>query len=605
MNITVGESGGRPVKVDLENLLRTRLLIQANSGGGKSYCIRRLGEQLFGKLPVILIDPEGEFATLREKYGYVLVGAGGETPADARSAAMVAHKLLELHASAVCDLFEMKSTLRHQWLRLFLEALLDAPKKLWHPTVVIVDEAAMFCPEKGAGESEAAEAMISLATRGRKRGFCSVWATQRLGNLRKDAAAQLLNVLIGPTFIDIDRKRAAEQLGVSKDEMHDFMQLVKVLDPGNFYALGSAISKERILMKVGPVDTTHPETGSSRYSAAPPPAPESIKKLLPQLSDLPRQAEEKARTEAELRQEIRTLKSQLRQQPPAAPSEMPANTRKLEARCVRLRAALEEAMKVIATVNAAGFEGLEIKPEELQKMLDQIGAKLVTLAEGKFRERQQEFENLKRETNRTLIKLQKALEGEEVSVEVNVARREQFEIKPAVATPRAGFNPAPNGDLSGPEQRIIAALAQFEAIGRPSVRRPPLASLAGYSSKSTSFTNPLGSLNSKGLINYPVAGVVALTDAGREKTPKINAPLTTEELLDRVLKIVSGPEQRILKPLHAAYPKDMSRVELAASANYQPTSTSFTNPLGALRSAEMITYPEPGRVRAADWLFLE
>src|SRR6266403_4826327 len=43
----------------------------------------------------------------------------------------------------------------------------------------------------------------------------------------------------------------------------------------------------------------------------PPPAPEKIKALLPKLADLPKEAEDKARTEAEYRNEIRTLKSQL------------------------------------------------------------------------------------------------------------------------------------------------------------------------------------------------------------------------------------------------------------------------------------------------------
>ena len=33
---------------------------------------------MFGKVPVIIIDQEGEYATLREKFDYILVGKGGE-----------------------------------------------------------------------------------------------------------------------------------------------------------------------------------------------------------------------------------------------------------------------------------------------------------------------------------------------------------------------------------------------------------------------------------------------------------------------------------------------------------------------------------------------
>lgn len=118
--ISIGKYDGRTVKLDVDGLLRGRLLIQGGSGSGKSWLLRRICEEIFGKVQVIIIDPEGEFATLREKFGYVLVGKGGETPADPRSAALVAHKLLELRASAVCDLYEMKPFARHEWVPQFL-----------------------------------------------------------------------------------------------------------------------------------------------------------------------------------------------------------------------------------------------------------------------------------------------------------------------------------------------------------------------------------------------------------------------------------------------------------------------------------------------------
>jgi DNA helicase HerA-like ATPase len=105
--IALGKSGGKNVYLDLETLVRTRLLIQAGSGAGKSHLLRLIAEGAYGKIPAIIIDPEGEFASLREKFGYVLVGKGGETPAEVRSAGLVAARLLELHASAVCDLYAL------------------------------------------------------------------------------------------------------------------------------------------------------------------------------------------------------------------------------------------------------------------------------------------------------------------------------------------------------------------------------------------------------------------------------------------------------------------------------------------------------------------
>jgi uncharacterized protein len=117
-------------ELDLATLIDTRLLVQANSGGGKSWLIRRLLEQSHGKVQQIIIDLEGEFSTLREQYDYILAGKDGDTPADPRSAALLAKRLLELNVSAIIDLYELSHQDRKRFVRLFLSAMVNAPKSL-------------------------------------------------------------------------------------------------------------------------------------------------------------------------------------------------------------------------------------------------------------------------------------------------------------------------------------------------------------------------------------------------------------------------------------------------------------------------------------------
>src|SRR5574341_853718 len=314
MNITIGKQAKQKIELDLNILIRTRLLIQANSGGGKSITLRMLAEQTFGRIKIIIIEPAGEFPSLREKYDYVLVGEHGETEANIRTAGMLAERLLELRASAVCDLYSLKEQ-KHLWVKNFLEAVMNSNKKLWHPVLFIIDEAHKFCPEKGEGESIAKPSMLALCSDGRKYGFCAVLATQRLAKLDKSAAAELLNVLIGPTFIDVDLERAHKALGIIRHEWAEFDEQMKTVEPGNFWALGRAISKHRILIHIKMPTTTHPEPGSPKAAAEPPPAPEKIKALLPKLSDLPKEVERKAQTESDLRHEITDLKRQLSARP--------------------------------------------------------------------------------------------------------------------------------------------------------------------------------------------------------------------------------------------------------------------------------------------------
>ncbi len=93
-----------PVHLDIQRILEGRLLLQANSGGGKSYAVRKLCEITHGKVQQIILDPEGEFATLREKYDYILVGKDGDIPINLRASELLARKLLELGTSAIIDL---------------------------------------------------------------------------------------------------------------------------------------------------------------------------------------------------------------------------------------------------------------------------------------------------------------------------------------------------------------------------------------------------------------------------------------------------------------------------------------------------------------------
>ena len=288
--------------IDLPKLIDSRLLVQANSGGGKSWLIRRILEQSHGKVQQIILDPEGEFSTLREKFDYILAGKGGDTPAEPRSAALLARKLLELNVSAIIDLYELPPQERKHFVRLFLEAMVNAPKELWHECIVVIDEAHIFAPEKD--QSEAAAAVIDLATRGRKRGFCAVLATQRISKLAKDAAAECNNKLIGRSAMDIDMKRAGEELGFTSKEQ--FLSL-RALDPGEFYAFGPAISTDVVKVDVGAIQTSHPKAGSRTLTKTTPPT-DKIKRVLAKLTDLPAEAAREAQTVAEMKAEIRELR---------------------------------------------------------------------------------------------------------------------------------------------------------------------------------------------------------------------------------------------------------------------------------------------------------
>src|SRR5579863_7779061 len=75
-SIVIGiEPGGSAVHVDIEELLATRLLVQGNSGSGKSHLLRRLIEQSAPYVQQVIVDPEGDYVQLAERYGHVVIAA--------------------------------------------------------------------------------------------------------------------------------------------------------------------------------------------------------------------------------------------------------------------------------------------------------------------------------------------------------------------------------------------------------------------------------------------------------------------------------------------------------------------------------------------------
>jgi hypothetical protein len=570
--IRLGASPAGPVDIDLDILLRTRLLVQASSGGGKSWLLRRLTEQLFGSVQVIVIDPEGEFATLRERYGYVLAGKGGETPADRRSAALLAHRLLELKASAVCDLYEMPPRERHAWVRLFLEALIDAPKKYWHGLVVIVDEAHVFAPEKGAGESEASDAMIGLATRGRKRGYCPIFATQRLGKLRKDAAAELLNVLIGQTFIDVDRKRAAEALGIAHGEQRAFFDELRLLKPGKFWALGRAITTERTLVTVGPVATTHPEAGSSKHSAEPPPPPDKVKALLPKLADLPAESEAKAKSEQELRAEIAQLKRERAEAMRSVPATPAAKAKRVE----------------VPTIEGAKLVRLDATLSGLAFKVDSLSEKVNAAADMLKQWRTLHDTKVAKYASEQVTIFHPSTPAPAVQ---GGRDRRSLPVQRATSASTNGHDKLPRA-----ERRILAALAQYPT-GRTKTQ---VAILTGYAHSGGGFNNALSALRSGGLIDGS-GDALRIMDAGVDALGHFEPLPTGDALLDHWRSQLGKAERIALDVLAAVYPRGMSKEELAEHARYAPDGGGFNNALSRLRTLELIT--GRGELRASQDLF--
>jgi DNA helicase HerA-like ATPase len=268
-------AGGQLAKLDIEELLATRLLVQGNSGSGKSHLLRRLLEQSAPWVQQVIIDPEGDFVTLADKYGHVVVD-GERTEAELIG---IANRIRKNRVSCVLTLEGLDLEEQMRAAGTFLNGLFDADRDFWYPVLVVVDEAQMFAPSVGGDVSEDARklslgAMTNLMCRGRKRGLAGVIATQRLAKLAKNVAAEASNFLMGRTFLDIDMARAADLLGMDRRQAEMFRDLKR----GNFVALGPALSRRPLPIVIGTVETS--ARSSSPKLMPLPDAPQDVEDLI-------------------------------------------------------------------------------------------------------------------------------------------------------------------------------------------------------------------------------------------------------------------------------------------------------------------------------------
>lgn len=561
------------ISMDLLKFRDGKLLLQANTGGGKSWAIRRILEQSFGKIPQIILDTEGEFHTLREKFDYILIGKDHETKPDPKTAKLLAHTLIRERVSAIIDLFEMTAYDRELFVKNFVDAMTNAPKDLWLPTLLVVDEAQTYAPE--GSKSECGTTLHDAAFKFRKRHFGIIFVTPRIAVLSKNVSSTCRNKLIGYTSEPNDVKRAAYELGFTdKDEWRS----LRDLDPGQFFAFGPAISKEVIKINMGEVKTSHGEEGDVTTKIAPP--SEKVKKALAALAILPQVAAEEAKTVAELKQTVRTLKSQLgKQKVEKAPLDQKVIDKMISTALWKHGKEWEKVVK--NWVNLA------------KQLLSNIGKADAVL---------KSFSpNLPPEKPDGTMTPSNVVNVSFIKVNPETFKGLSFEIDPA--TKRHGQeNVTLDVGITGPEQRILDALAWFASISIEDPQNVAVAFLAGYSANGGAYNNPKGKLRVKGLIEYK-SQTLSLTEEGKKYATVPDEALTTEELHKKILDRLPRLEKKLMEVILSVYPNPISNEELAQKTNYSMNGGAFNSPRGRLRSLGLIEY-QSGQVIAKSFLFL-
>jgi DNA-binding Lrp family transcriptional regulator len=275
--ILLGQTAkGANVELDLQELTTGRTLLCSVSGGGKSWTSRRIVEQVFGQTGIIVVDVEGEFATLRERYPFLIVGK--DVPLVPEAAEFLADQILDHELSVILDGSDPNLDVAafQEFLQRFIDRFIAVETAKRKPYLWILEEADELAPESGISRSLCLNAIRKLVKKGRKRGLGVIVLTQRPAFVSKFVISQCRNKLIGgiewPDDITVLHKFARIPDTITKS--------LGELKKGEFYAAGDFIKKDGIV-KVGPVLTEH----SGGTPELIPPAPRELEAMVRELTE--------------------------------------------------------------------------------------------------------------------------------------------------------------------------------------------------------------------------------------------------------------------------------------------------------------------------------
>jgi len=236
----------KDLSIDAQELVTGRTCVLAQSGAGKSYLIAVLCERaLQAGVPFVIIDTEGEYFSLKEKFQLLWVGG---SDADLQLDRINLKQLAERVVSAGVPLiFDVSQSMEEKAsVAAFCQALYDAETKFRTPCLLIVEEADKFAPQNvGHDEKTAATLRIleEIARRGRKRGLGMLIATQRPAMVNKNVLSQCGNQMIGKLTTENDLS-AVSLFFSNRKELEELPNL----EQGEFFAMGG-LSREKVRFK--------------------------------------------------------------------------------------------------------------------------------------------------------------------------------------------------------------------------------------------------------------------------------------------------------------------------------------------------------------------
>lgn len=211
-----------------------RGFITGKSGSGKSNTASVIAEELLEQgLTIVIVDTDGEYFGLKEKYE--LLHVGGDDTCDVtvtvEHAESLARLAIEENVPIILDVSAyLDPTEADTLIESFVRQLFVKEKSAKKPLLVFVEEIHEYIPEK-SGLDDLGETLVQVAKRGRKRGLGLCGMSQRPAAVDKDFITQCNWIVWHRLTWENDTKVAGRIMDP------EYAETVQELDDGEGYLM--------------------------------------------------------------------------------------------------------------------------------------------------------------------------------------------------------------------------------------------------------------------------------------------------------------------------------------------------------------------------------
>lgn len=536
-----------------------KMAILGRTGSGKTNTAIVMAEQMIaGGYPVVILDPQGDWWGLREKYPIAILGGDhADIPLKPEAGETVAEFVIDARQPVLLDLFGMGEAEMVRFATDFAKVLWKKNREALH---VFLDEADLFAPQSQAKgpKAQCLGAWQNVVRRGRSRGIGCTMITQRSAVLNKDLLTQADPVFVHRMTASNDLAAIDTYLdfyGYDKPARREITKQVSGLDVGEAMVLSPGeLRIEPTAFKI--------DKRKSFDSSATPAAGESksepkqlravdLAKLEARMVATIEQAKEN--DPKELRRRIAELQKQVAAKPQA------------KGQTVTSRVEIERAVNTALVAERGAWKA---NYTELQKLANSFRNKLIKINEQSFIGTTQvpQLPDIPTHT----VEAGKLTSSSKVSFASKTKEKRQLsETKPAAE------------GLTATQQRILNTVATLDARGI-TANRDCVARWQAIHPNGGRYGSDLAALRANGYLE----GFV-LTDAGRAVAV---AQSTGPEGVIEAL--ADGTKERLFRTIVESK-EPFTRDTLAAELGIHPNGGRYGSDLAWLRTMQVITERGP------------